>query len=388
MKALCYHGKNSLQVDTVKDPEILNPQDVILRVVFSSVCGSDLHFIHGLIPGMKQGDILGHEFVGEVVETGAAVKNMRKGDRVVVAPDIGCGECFYCQSGQWSLCDNSNPTGYVQEKISGYQTSGFYGCSHIYGGYAGSHAEYIRVPYGDFNCFKIPEELTYEQALFASDALSTGYMGADISVKEGDVVAVWGAGAVGLMAAKSAWVKGAARVIVIDKHPFRLDLAKTHTNAEVINYENLDVREELKVMTAGRGPDVCIDAVGMEASSTGVEDFYDKTKQKLRLQSDRPAVLRQIIMACRKGGILAVLGVYGGFVDKFPIGPIVTKGLTLKTGLVHAQKYIPELIEYIKHDRIDPTFLKTQQWSLEQGQDGYRMFSENRNHCLRGVFAL
>ena len=302
MKALCYIGVNKLNVETVKDPEILNPQDVIIKVTYSSVCGSDLHYIHGYIVSMKEGDILGHEFTGEVVEIGSNVETLKKGDRGVVAPNIGCGECFYCQEEEWSLCDNSNHKGYLQEKISGYPTGAFFGCSHLFGGYAGSHAEYIRVPYADQGCFKIPEELSYEQGLFASDAAPTGYMAADMAVKSGDIVAVWGAGAVGQMAIAAAWLKGASRVICIDKYVFRLDLAAKHLQAELLNYETTDIREALKEMTGGRGPDVCIDAVGMEAQSTGIEDLYDKAKQPFRFQTDRPSALRQAIMACRKGG--------------------------------------------------------------------------------------
>lgn len=388
MKALCYHGVNKLQVDSVKDPEIINPRDVIVKVALSSVCGSDLHFIHGYIPAMKEGDILGHEFVGEVVETGPGVKNLKKGDRVVVAPDIGCGHCYYCENEEWSLCDNSNQKSYLQEKLTGYPTSAFLGCSHVYGGYAGSHAEYIRVPYGDKGCFKIPEDLSFEQALFASDALPTGYMAADMAVKPGDIVAIWGAGAVGQMAISSAWLKGASRVIVIDKHDYRLALAAKYGKAEVLNFDSIDVLEELKAATGGRGPDVCIDAVGMEANSSGLEDFYDKGKQKLRLQSDRSAVLRQTIMACRKGGTISIIGVYSGLVDKFPIGPIVNKALTIKSGLVHAQKYIPRLLDHIRNGDLDPTYLKTHEWSLEQGAQGYKMFAENRNYIMRGVFAF
>lgn len=388
MKALCYHGTNHLQMDKVEDPEIINPGDVILKVKLSSVCGSDLHYIHGYVPTMKEGDILGHEFVGEIVETGSGVKTLKKGDRVVVAPEIGCGHCFYCENEEWSLCDNSNQNGYMQEKIVGSPTAAFFGCSHLYGGYAGSHAEYIRVPYAEHGCFKIPEELSYEQALFASDALPTGYMAADMAVKPGDIVAIWGAGGVGQLAAASAWIKGASRVLIIDKYNYRLSLASKNTKAEVLNYTQTDVLETLKEATGGRGPDVCIDAVGMEANSTGFEDIYDKGKQSLRIQSDRPAVLRQAIMACRKGGVLSIIGVYSGFVDKFPMGPLVNKALTIKSGLVHAQKYIPSLLNHIKKGELDPSFLKTHQWSLEEGPEAYKMFSDQRNECLRGVFAF
>jgi len=388
MKALTYSGVNKLKVESVKDPEIINPKDAIIKVVYSSVCGSDLHFIHGYLPGMKSGDILGHEFVGEVVEAGPDVKNLVKGDRVVVAPNISCGSCFHCENEEWSLCDNSNHHSYLQDKITGYPTAAMFGSSQLFGGYDGSHAEFIRVPFADIGCFKIPDALSYEQSLFASDAMPTGYMAADVGVKKGDIVAVWGAGAVGQMAMASAWLKGASRVIAIDQHDFRLSLAARHHHVEALNYKDSDILEVLQECTGGRGPDVCIDAVGMEANSTGLEEMYDKTKQAVRLQSDRPSVLRQAIMACRKGGTVVVSGVYGGLVDKFPIGPLVTKALNLKSGLVHGQKYIPELLNLIEKGEIDSTYLKTHEWTLEQGNEGYKQFASKQNTILRGVFAL
>lgn len=386
MGALCYMGTNKLKLEKVKDPEIINPQDVIVKVAFSSVCGSDLHFIHGYVPGMKQGDIMGHEFCGEVVDMGAEVQNLLEGDRVVVAPNISCGKCFYCEEGLWSACDNSNQNGFIQEFVMGYPTAAFYGCSHLFGGYAGSHAEFIRVPFADDSCFKIPEGLSYEQALFASDALSTGYMAAEESVKQGDVVAVWGAGAVGQMAMASAYLKGASKVIAIDRHDYRLKMASKHTNAEAINFSEQNVFEVLKQMTSGNGPDVCIDAVGMEADSKGLMGVYDKAKQKLRMQTGRPSVLREAIKSCRKGGTLYVLGVYAGWVDKFPIGILMNKGINLKGSLVNAQKYIPKILKHIQKAELNPSYLKTHEWKLEQGNEGYQFFSEYRNECLRGVF--
>ncbi len=388
MRAIYYSGKNKLTTGTVNDPEILNPQDVIVKVHYSSVCGSDLHYLHGYVPSMKEGDIIGHEFAGEIVETGAGVKKLQKGDRVVVAPNLGCGSCYHCEEEEYSLCDNSNQNGYLEEKMMGYPTGAFFGCSHLFGGYAGSHAEYIRVPYGDIGCFKIPENMSVRQALFASDAFSTGFMGADMAVKEGDTVAVWGAGAVGQMAAASAKLKGARKVVVIDQHDFRLNLAAKNLGAETLNFKNDDIQEMLREKTGGRGPDVCIDAVGMEAETTGFENIYDKAKQAVRLQNDRPSALRQAIMACRKGGTLSVMGVYGGFADKFPIGPLVAKGLTVKSGLVHAQKYIPTLLDYIEKGDIDPTYMITQEWNLDQGHEGYQFFANNRDECLRGVFKI
>lgn len=387
MKALCWNGVRDLKVETVQDPEIINPQDVILKVMLSSVCGSDLHFINGYIPAMKPGDILGHEFVGEVVEKGTGVKTLHKGDRVVVASDIGCGECFYCKNDEWSLCDNSNQNGFIQEKLLGYPTAAFFGCSHLYGGYAGSHAEYIRVPYADKGCFNIPEALSYEQALFASDAFPTGYMSADMSVKPGDIVVVWGAGGVGQMAMISAWLKGAARVFAVDRFDYRLAMAAKNAKAEVYNYQDTDISEVLKEATGGRGPDVCIDAVGLEAHTTGIEQVYDKVKQKVRLQTDRPGVLRQAITTCRKGGTVSVIGVYSGFIDKFPMGIFMNKALTLKSGQMHGQKYIPRILEHIQKGKVDPSYLLTHRWSLDDGPKGYRMFNDKTDHCLRGVFA-
>jgi threonine dehydrogenase-like Zn-dependent dehydrogenase len=386
MKALCWNGVRNVKAETVKDPEIINPKDVILKVALSSMCGSDLHFINGYIPAMKAGDILGHEFVGEVVETGPDVKTLKRGDRVVVASDIGCGDCYFCMNDQWSLCDNSNQNAYLQEEVLGYPTAAFFGCSHLYGGYAGSHAEYIRVPYADRGCFKIPEGLTWEKALFSSDAFPTGYMAADMAVQPGDIVAVWGAGGVGQMAMISAWLKGASRVIAIDRFDYRLAMAARHARAEVYDYDDSDIPEVLKETTGGRGPDVCIDAVGLEAKSSGVEGVYDKVKQKVRLQTDRPSVLRQAISVCRKGGTVSVVGVYAGLVDKFPIGAFMNKALTLKSGQMHGQKYIPHLLALISKGAADPSYLMTHRWSLQQGPEGYRMFNDKTDDCMRGVF--
>jgi threonine dehydrogenase-like Zn-dependent dehydrogenase len=387
MKALCWNGTRKLDVERVSDPSILNPKDAIIRVALSSVCGSDLHLVNGFIPTMKAGDIIGNEFNGEVVEVGREVKKLKKGDRVVVGSVIGCGECYYCTHDEWSLCDNSNPNGHVQEKLFGYPTAAIYGYSHLFGGYAGSHAEYIRVAYADNGCFKIPDGISWEQSLFASDALPTGYMAADMAVKPGDVVAVWGAGGVGLMAMKSAWLKGASRVIAIDRFDYRLAYAKKEAKAEVINYEETGVLEELKELTGGRGPDVCIDAVGLEArSSNKLEYAYDKLKQNLRLQPDRAAVLRQSILACRKGGTVSVVGVYSSLVDSFPMGILMNKALTIKSGQMHAQKYIPYLLELVQKGALDPSFLLTHKWPLDAGAEGYKMFNDKTDGCMRVAF--
>jgi len=387
MKALCYQSTNKLNVETVPDPSILNPKDAIIKVLLSSVCGSDLHLLNGYVPTMREGDIIGHEFMGEVVETGSEVKKLRKGDRVVVGSIVACGDCQYCHEETYSLCDNSNPHAWMAERAYGYSTAGIFGYSHAFGGYSGSHAQYIRVPFADKGVFNIPDGVSNESAVFASDAFPTGFMAADMcKIKPGDVVAVWGCGGVGQMAIKSAYLLGAERVIAIDRFPERLEMARTYTGAEVLNYEHTDVLEALKEMTGGRGPDACIDAVGMEAHTTGFEHQYDKAKQSLRLQNDRPSVLRQAIMACSKGGTVSIVGVYGGFVDKFPMGPAMNKGLTLRMGQMHAQKYIPRLLEYLQNGEADTAHLLTHRASLTEGQDGYQMFKKKKDNCVRVVF--
>ncbi|WP_437664611.1 zinc-dependent alcohol dehydrogenase [Sorangium sp. So ce1182] len=388
MRALCYHGVNDLRVETVKDPEILRPGDAIVRVRMSSVCGSDLHLIGGYVPTMQRGDILGHEFLGEIVETGADVKRLSRGDRVIVCSLIGCGHCDYCKRDLWSLCDNSNPNHAMMDALLGDTIAGVFGYSHMTGGYAGSHAEYVRVPYADHNAFKVPEGIPDESAVFASDALPTGFMGADLcNIKPGDVVAVWGCGGVGQMAIRSAYVLGASRVIAIDRYPERLRLAREKGGAEVLNYEEVHVNEALREMTAGRGPDACIDAVGMEADSTGITDVYDRVKQSLRVQLDRPAVLRQAIHACRKGGTVAVMGVYFGLIDKFPMGVLMNKALTLRSGQQHGQRYVPRLFELIERGEIDPSYLLTHRLSLEEGPRGYKVFKSKEEACMRVVFS-
>ncbi len=378
---------NDLRVERVPDPSILNPQDAIVRVIMSSVCGSDLHLLDGYVPSMKAGDIIGHEFIGEVVEVGAGVKKLKKGDRVVVGSIIGCGGCEFCQTDQWSLCDNSNPNPEITEKAYGYPTAGIFGYSHAFGGYAGSHAELVRVPFAETGSFKLPEGLPDESLVFVSDAFPTGFMAADMcGIAPGDTVAVWGAGGVGQMAIQSAYLLGAGRVIAIDRFKDRLEKAKTHGKAEVLNYEEVDVLEALKEMTGGRGPDRCIDAVGMEAHTTGIEQYYDKAKQTLRMQTGRPAVLRQAIMACRKGGTVSIVGVYGGLLDKFPMGAAMNKALTFRMGQMFAQKYIPQLLEVVAEGRVDPSYLLTHKWTLDQGPEGYKMFKEKTDNCMRVVF--
>jgi threonine dehydrogenase-like Zn-dependent dehydrogenase len=388
MRALCWNGINDLRVETVKDPEIVNRRDVIVKVLLTTTCGSDLHLLGGYVPTMKEGDVVGHEFMGEVVEVGSEVRNVQKGERVVVPSPVCCGNCWYCAQELWSLCDNSNPNPELQEPVLGYPTAGIFGYTHAFGGYAGSHAEYVRVPYGDVGCFKVPDGVSNEQALFMSDAAPTGYMGADFcGIRPGEVVAVWGAGGVGLMAMRSAYLLGAERVIAIDRFPERLAMARAQVAAETINYAEVDsVVDELKAMTGGRGPDACIDAVGMEAHGTGVEYAYDRVKQAVRLHSDRGEALRQAILACRKGGTLSILGVYG-VMDKFPLGVIMNKGLTVKTAQQHGHKYLPRLLEHAARGELDPSFLITHRLPLEQSPQGYELFKNKEDGCVRAVFA-
>lgn len=387
MQALCWNGVNDLRVETVPDPEIVNPHDAILQVIMSTTCGSDLHFIDGYLPTMRSGDVIGHEFMGRVVEVGSEVKKVKKGDRVVVPSFIVCGACWYCQQELYSLCDNTNPNAVLQEPSLGYPTAGIYGYTHAFGGYAGAHAQYVRVPYADNDCFPVPEGVRDEQALFLSDAVPTGYMGADFcNIQRGDIVAVWGCGGVGLMAQQSAFLLGAERVIAIDRFPERLRLASEKVGAETINYTEVEsVTDTLREMTGGRGPDACIDAVGMEAHGTGIDYAYDRTKQALHLVTDRGEALRQAIVACRKGGTLSILGVYG-VMDKFPIGVIMNKGLTVRTAQQHGQKYMPRLLEYTAQGKLDPSYLATHRFPLEDAPRGYEMFKHKQDGCVRAVF--
>ncbi len=388
MRALCWNGINDLRVETVPDPEIVNPHDAILKVTMSTTCGSDLHLIDGYIPTMRAGDVIGHEFMGEVVDVGREVHNVKNGDRVVVPSFIVCGACWFCQNGLYSLCDNTNPNAELQEAALGYPTAGIYGYTHAFGGYAGSHAQYIRVPFADNDCFRVPEGLRDEQVVFLSDAVPTGFMGADFcDIKAGDTIAVWGSGGVGLMAMKSAFLLGAERVIAIDRFPERLQMAREHVGAETINYTEVDsVIDTLKEMTAGRGPDACIDAVGMETHGTGIGYAYDRVKQALRLETDRGESLREAIMACRKGGVVSILGVYG-LMDKFPVGVMMNKGLTVRTAQQHGQKYVPRLLEYVQNGQLDPSFLATHHFSLEDAPRGYDIFKHKEEGCVRVVFS-
>lgn len=391
MRALCWMGVDDLQVHTVEDPRIVNPHDAVLKVRLTTTCGSDLHLLGGYIPTMREGDVIGHEYLGEVVETGPETTKLRVGDRVIVPSFFGCGQCWYCRHDLWSLCDNTHPKPELAEPVFGYPTAGIPGYTHAFGGYAGSHAEYIRVPFADVNCFPVPDGVTDEQALFLSDAVPTGYMGADFcNIHPGDTVAVWGCGGVGLMAQRSALLMGAERVIAIDRFPERLAMARDHVGAETIDYSASDgdggVVEQLRELTGGRGPDACIEAVGMEAHGTGPMYAYDRVKQALHLHTDRGSALREAIMAVRKAGTLSIVGVYG-VMDKFPLGVLMNKGITIRTAQQHGQRYVPAMLEHVQRGELDPSFLITHRMSLEEAPRGYEIFKRKEEGCVRAVFA-
>ncbi len=386
MKANCWYGSTTLRVDDVPDPKILNPRDVILRITSTAICGSDLHLYDGYIPAMMKGDILGHEFMGEVVEVGREVKNLKVGDRVVNPFPIACGSCFFCQETLFSCCENSNPNAWMAEKLWGHSTAGFFGYSHLVGGYAGGQAQYARVPFGDVGPIKVPDDLSDEQVLFLSDIFPTGYMAAEAcEIKPGDTVAVWGAGPVGQFAIASARLLGAERVIAIDRYPRRLRMAQEHSGAEVLNYEEVSVLEALNDMTGGRGPDACIDAVGMEAHLPGAIGAYDRVKQNLMMQTDRPSALREAMLACRNGGVLSIPGVYGGMLDKIPFGAVMNRSITIKSGQTHVQRYLKPLLERIQKGEIDPSFVITHRMPLEEAPEGYRIFRDNHDECVKVV---
>src|SRR5512147_504035 len=341
MKANCWYGKHDVRVEEVPDPVLLNPHDAILKVTSTAICGSDLHLYDGFIPGMEPGDILGHEFMGEVIQVGPEVKNLSIGDRVLVPFPISCGQCYFCKHQLWSLCDNSNPKANLAEALFGHSPAGIYGYSHLLGGYAGGQAEYVRVPFADVGPFKVPDGLTDDQVLFLTDIFPTGYMVAEqANIQPGDVVAVWGCGPVGQFAIQSAHMFGAERVIAIDRVPERLRMAQSQGHAEVLDFEGLDVVEALKQMTGGRGPDVCIDAVGMEAHVGGMEAVVDRVRQAVKIETGRPVALREAILACRKGGVVSLAGVYGGILDSLPLGAAFNKALTFRMGQTHVHRYL------------------------------------------------
>ena len=375
MKAVCWMGTHSIEVHEVEDPKIINPQDAIIRITRTAICGSDIHLYDGYIPTMESGDILGHEFMGIVEEVGSAVKKLRRGDRVVVPFTIACGNCLFCKEDLWSLCDNTNPNARIAETMYGYSGSSLFGYSHIYGGYAGGQAQYVRVPFADVGPIKIENDLDDEKVLFLSDIYPTGYMGAEnANIKPGDNVAVWGCGPVGLFAIASAYMMGAGKVIAIDRFPERLKLARESCGATTIDYSEDDVTvvEALKDLTGGVGPDCCIDAVGMEAHSATAVGLYDKVKQTLQLETDRPFVLRQAFQAIRKGGTLSIPGVYGGVLDKVNFGAAFGKGIKMAMGQTHMQKYLAPLLKTVEEGKIDPTFLISHRIGINQAPEFYK----------------
>jgi len=387
MKALCWMGTNDVRVENVPDPKILNDRDAIVKITSTAICGSDLHLLDGYVPTMEKGDIMGHEPMGEVVEVGKGVGNLKVGDRVVVPFTISCGECFFCKKGLFSACDNSNPNAEVARELMGHSPAGIFGYSHMTGGFAGGQAEYLRVPFADVGPLKIPDGIPDEKVLFLSDAFPTGYMAAEnAEIEDGDTVAVWGTGPVGQFAIQSAWMLGAGRVIAIDNVPERLNLAETAGRAETINFEEVNVYDQLQEMTDGRGPDRCIDAVGCEALAGGTPDgLLDAAKTATFMATDRVHVVRQAIMSCRKGGTLSMPGVYVGAGDKIPIGAFMNKGLTWKTGQTHMQKYMPMLLERIQNGDIDPSFIITHEIPLDDAPKGYEMFKHKQDGCIKVV---
>jgi threonine dehydrogenase-like Zn-dependent dehydrogenase len=390
MRAVCWHGKEDIRVDTVPDPEIVNPRDAVVRVSRTAICGSDLHLYNGVLPGMRSGDVLGHEFMGEVVALGRGVGNLQLGDRVVVPFNIACGNCFFCQRDLWSCCDNANPNAALAEQMWGQSPSGLFGYSHLVGGYAGGQAEYVRVPYADVGPLKIPESLSDEQVLFLSDIFPTGYQAAEsCQIQPGDTVAVWGAGPVGQFAMASARMMGAERVIAIDDVPERLAMAERQSDGEALRPgdtgNSLRMVEALRDMTGGRGPDACIDAVGTEAHGLGLEGWYDSVKQTMQMETERPVALRQAILAARKGGTVSIPGVYGGMADKIPLGALMNKALTIRTGQTHVHKYLQPLLQFVEQGDLDPGFVITHRMTLEEAPTAYRRFCDKTNGCIKVV---
>ncbi len=387
MKATCWMAPTVMQVREVPDPTILNQRDCIVKVTSTAICGSDLHLYNGFLPLMEPGDILGHEFMGEVVEVGKGVSNLAVGDRVVVPFPIACGNCGACEAQAYSLCENSNPNAHIAEKMLGHAPAGIFGYSHLTGGFAGGQAEYVRVPFADVGPLKVPEGLTDEQVLFLSDILPTGYMGAEMcGIRPGDTVAVWGCGPVGQFAIVSAYLLGADKVIAIDRFPYRLQMAREKAGAITINYEEVDsVVDVLKDLTAGRGPDHCIDAVGVEGHSHGIGYLHDRAMQMLRVQTDRPIALREAIMACRSGGTISVVGVYTGLIDKFPMHAVMNRSLSIKTGQTHVHRYMRPLLDRIQKGELDPTFIITHRMPLADAAKGYKMFCDKLDGCEKVV---
>jgi threonine dehydrogenase-like Zn-dependent dehydrogenase len=387
MLANCWMGKKKVRVQEVPDPKILNSGDAIIKITSTAICGSDLHLYNGIVPTMEKGDVLGHEFMGEVVEVGPGVRKLKVGDRVVVPFPIACGVCSSCKRGLFSVCENSNPNAWLAEQLMGHSPAGLFGYSHMLGGFAGGQAQYARVPFADVGPLKVPRELSDEQVLFLSDIFPTGYMGAEMcDIKPGDVIAVWGAGPVGQFAVASARLLGAERVIAIDRFDYRLKMARDGAGAsDTINYEQVDLREALLELTGGRGPDACIDAVGSEAHGPPGIYAYDRTKQALKLESDRPIALRQCIRHCRNGGIVSVIGAYAGYIDKFPMGAVMNRSLTIKSGQCHVQRYLKPLLERIVKGEIDPSFVVTHRLPLSDAPRAFEMFMNKRDNCEKVV---
>jgi threonine dehydrogenase-like Zn-dependent dehydrogenase len=388
MKAVCWMGSEKLSVETVPDPKILNPRDAIVRITSTCICGSDLHLYNGLMPTMEQGDILGHEFMGEVVEVGSSIRSerLKVGDRLVVPFTIACGNCFFCQRQLWSCCDNSNPNAWMAERMLGYSPSGLFGYTHMMGGYAGGQAQYARVPFADVGPLKIPDGIADEKVVFLSDIFPTGYFAAvNCDIESGDTVAIWGCGPVGQFAIRSALMLGAERVIAIDRVPERLRMAE-EGGAETINFEEVDdVVQLLKDMTGNIGPDACIDAVGMEATGHGFLYAMDRAKQAMKMTPDRPYVLRECIMACRKGGRLSIPGVYGGFDDMIPMVALMNKGLTVKSGQTHMMRFMRPLLDRVERGDIDPSFVVSHRVPIAKAPEMYRLFRDKQDQCTKVV---
>lgn len=389
MRALCWHGKNDVRIDNVPDPKIEQPRDAIVRVTATAICGSDLHLLDGYMPTMKSGDVLGHEFMGEVVEVGPGIdkSKLKPGDRVVVPFCIACGECYFCERGLTSCCDRSNPNAEMARKAMGHSPSGLFGYSHMLGGFGGGQAEYVRVPFADFGAFKVPDGLRDEQVLFLTDIFPTGYMAAEnAEIEPGDTVAVWGCGPVGQFTIQSAWMFGAGRVIAIDLVPERLAMAQRAGKAETIDFSKEDVYDRLMEMTNGRGPDRCIDAVGTEAhAGESFDAVIDKAKAAVMLGTDRPHVVREAIRCCRKAGTLSVPGVYVGMVDKIPFGAFVNKGLTMRSGQTHVHRYLQPLLGRIESGEIDPSFVITHRLKLDDAPEAYKTFRDKKDGCIKVV---
>jgi threonine dehydrogenase-like Zn-dependent dehydrogenase len=387
MKALCWHGKNDVRVDNVPDPKVVDPRDLVLKITSTAICGSDLHLLDGFMPTMQSGDVLGHEFMGEVVETGPQVSHVKTGDRVLVPFNIACGSCFFCKKELFSCCDTSNRKPELGRQAMGQAGAGLFGYSHMTGGYAGGQAEYVRVPFADVGAFKVPDDLPDEKVLFLTDIFPTGYMAAEqAGIEKGDTVAIWGCGPVGQFTIQSAWMLGAGRVIAIDTVPERLQMAREKSKAETIDFMKDKVYDVLMEMTKGRGPDRCIDAVGCEAHSTATLDsIYDTMKTAVGMETDRPHVIREAIMCCRKGGTLSIPGVYVGFGDKIPIGAMMNKGLTIKTGQTHTHRYVKPLMERVRKGDIDPSFVITHRAPLAEAPTMYKTFRNHQDGCVKVV---